>query len=282
MKHSIALLCLALSFDALMTPVASSAQAEVQATAARTPASQSASIEPASAAVAFLKSKGYLVGRHFDAGHGLTGWVVSRAGNPNVVYTTADGQVALIGALIDDKGANLTPGFIEQYGANPALPGAFEDLGNSHFLAIKPNGPTKKIIYVVFDANCPYCSVAYRAFKQHGGPNTEFRWVPVAYLKPDSANRAATMLDATDPVQALETNEEKFDEANHQGGIAAAASVPSAVASQLERNDKIMQRIGSTATPTILWKDDAGRVHDYEGLPPPDMLAEILGIAAPR
>ncbi len=260
---------------------ASLAQPAPQQNAARS-STPAAADEPSSAAMVFLKAKGYSIGRHFDAGHGLTGWVVIRAGNPNVVYTTADGQVALIGALVDDKGTNLTAGFIEQYGANPALPAAYDDLGHSQYVSIKPRGPTKKVIYVIFDPNCPYCSVAYRAFRQHGDSGTEFRWVPVAYLRPDSAGRAAALLDAPDPVKALEDNETKFDEASHQGGIAPSASVSSAVSSQLERNDKIMQRIGSNATPTILWKDDAGRVHDYEGLPPPDMLAEIMGIAAPR
>lgn len=237
---------------------------------------------PQPAAVAFLKAKGYLIGRHFDAGHGLTGWIVSRAGTPNVIYTTADGQVAVIGAMVDTTGKNLSEGFLEQYGANPALPKALDDLGTSHYIAVKPSGATQRIIYIVFDPNCPYCSVAYKAFRQFSAQGIEFRWVPVAYLRPDSAGRAAALLSASDPAKALESNETGFKESEHQGGIAPMDSVPKSIQDQLARNDAIMQSIGSTATPTLVWKDDAGHFREYEGLPSPEMMTSILGIAQPR
>ena len=238
--------------------------------------------EDQAAALTFLKSKGYQVGRHFDAGHGLTGWIVSRAGNPNVIYTTSDGQVALIGALVDTAGKNLSEDYLVQYGSNPALPKAFEELGASHYIAMKPTGATQRIIYIVFDPNCPYCSVAYKAFRQYASAGIEYRWVPVAYLRPDSAGRAAALLGAADPLTALDQNETGFKESEHQGGIAPLLTVPKSVTDELARSDAIMQQIGSTATPTLVWKDDAGHFHDYEGLPPPEMLASILGVAVPR
>jgi thiol:disulfide interchange protein DsbG len=238
--------------------------------------------DPQAAVVTFLQSKGYQIGQHFDAGHGLTGWIVSKAGSPNVIYTTNDGEVALIGALIDTSGKNLSADYIERYGANPALPKAVEDLNSSHYIAMKPTGATQRVIYVVFDPNCPYCSIAYKAFKQHAANGIEYRWVPVAYLRPDSAGRAAALLGAPDPAKALEQNEIGFKESEHAGGLAPLSSVPKSVTDELARNDAIMQRIGSSATPTLVWKDDAGHFHDYQGLPPPEMLASILGIAVPR
>ena len=154
---------------------------------------------PESSALKMLESKGYTLGRSFDAGHGLTGWTVVKAGQSTVVFITPDGKALLIGAMIDDKGANLTQGFVDRYANDPALAKAYSDFGSSVFIDQKPAVPVRRILYVVFDANCPYCSLAFSTLQKYISSGLEIRWLPVAYLKADSANRAAAILGAADP-----------------------------------------------------------------------------------
>lgn len=235
-----------------------------------------------SPALEMLKARGYEVGASFDAGHGLKGWVVSRGGQSNVVYTT-DGGVVLIGALVNSKGEDLTAGFIDKYTSAPGLKQGFVDLQKLPSITVgTATGATARTVWIVFDPNCPYCSLAYRTLKQYANSQIQFKWVPVAYLRPDSAGRAATILDSPDPAKALDDNETGFDANTHQGGVAPEPSVSPTVKGDLARADAAMHLMGFDQVPALIWTDETGRLHHYIGLPPPDALLSMVGISAPR
>lgn len=67
-----------------------------------------------------------------------------------------------------------------------------------------PSGAPVRV-QVIFDPDCPYCALLYRYFqKRH--PDTAVRWVPVAYLLPDSGTRAAAILASPNPAVSLDTD----------------------------------------------------------------------------
>jgi len=53
--------------------------------------------------------------------------------------------------------------------------------------------------------------------------------------------------------------------------------VPPRIQAQLDANERLMQQLGSYATPTIFYKDDDGDLQSAQGAPSAQMLATILG-----
>src|SRR5271170_5660385 len=141
-----------------------------------------------------LTQTGYKVIRSFDAGHGLTGWVVAREGQFHVVYTTGDGQTLLIGNLFDSAGKDLTAAFTDQYVPHKDLVPIYDALSRATYVSEGHAKGASRVIYIIFDPNCPFCSVAWKALRPYVSGNVEIRWVPVAFLKPSSAGKVATIL----------------------------------------------------------------------------------------
>ncbi len=225
---------------------------------------------------------GFKIQRHFDAGHGLIGWVLAKNANViHIVYTTADRQVMLIGDLVDEKGTNLTEASTSQFSAHPELEPLYAQLEKSVFIETGEHDHPRRTVYVIFDANCPFCSAAYQNMRSYGNAGLRVRWVPVAYLRPDSQGRGAAILEASDPAAALKSNEEGFDKAKHTGGIAPLEHpAPSSVAA-LEANNALMDKLKVTATPGWIYRDDEGRIQRQVGLPEPMMMLQIMGVPHP-
>ncbi len=228
-----------------------------------------------------IKDAGYIIVKRFDVGHGLTGWALMRDGRGSVVYSTNDGQLVIAGNVVDAAGQNLTESFVAQYVPRPDLNGIVDALAHSGYIADRPSGTPRRIVYVIFDANCPYCSVAWHVLHTYVPGGLEVRWLPVATVSSSSPNRAAAILTAKDPLAALATNEDNFVPEAHQGGIEPAAVVPEAVVRTLKSNEEIMTRLSSTTTPTFVWVDDKGATQFNVGLPQPPRLLEIVGNVPP-
>ncbi|HET7175597.1 MAG TPA: thiol:disulfide interchange protein DsbG, partial [Gammaproteobacteria bacterium] len=61
-----------------------------------------------------LAQQGGKVLRSFPAPDGLTGWVVELQGGSAILYTTASGDYAFTGPLLDKDGNNLTSRYAQQ------------------------------------------------------------------------------------------------------------------------------------------------------------------------
>lgn len=75
--------------------------------------------------------------------------------------------------------------------ASPAIP-----------VGVTPGQPAN--VYVIFDANCPYCADLYRRLQSDAFRGIGMRWAPVAFLKQDSAAIANVILAANNPSKALD------------------------------------------------------------------------------
>ncbi|MEO7775480.1 MAG: thiol:disulfide interchange protein DsbG [Steroidobacteraceae bacterium] len=126
-------------------------------------------------------------------------------------------------------------------------------------------------IYVFTDTQCPYCHTLWQQIHA-ANPQVQVRYLLVAKLQPVSWDQAAAILQASDPLVALNQHEMRFSE----GGIAPAKQVAVATRENLELNNLFMDTLGIFATPAIVYADEAGVTRILQGLPSAERLQELL------
>lgn len=256
------------------------------------------------ASIARALDQGMQLESQFTAESGLTGWVLSRDGEYTLVYTTPDQRSLISGALINDAGQNLTEQYAREYFPKPdialldgatyisegkaddqSLPDSAtseasdessEGVGDmtaeqSTEAAVSPV-PTRTL-YVFFDPDSPFCQSIWKALRPYAGQGTEFRWVPVAFLTPQSREKAAAVLQSSQPGKALASSMQHFGEAEQP-----TASVKDTSRRQLQNNMKLMQRFGIQGTPGIVWVDETGVLQVRSGMPRLSELPLITGL----
>jgi len=134
------------------------------------------------------------------------------------------------------------------------------------------------VIYAVFDPNCPFCHLAWKALQPYEKAGLQVRWVPVAYIKQSSFGKAAAILEAKDRLAAFRKNEVGYDMQTHDGGIAPLANPSAAALRQIQSDNELMQKLRADGTPALVWKDRHGKVHLKVGLPRLSELPAITGL----
>lgn len=231
--------------------------------------------------IAHLSNQGIEVLESFHVSAMLVGWVISFDGQDMIVYTTADGRHLINGQIMDAQGQDLT-----QLHQMAHLPGpGWSDLDATGFitepsLRVDDQGQVQTLsqIYVFFDTHCPFCHLAWLALQPYREAGLEVRWIPVAYVNPDSRNRAAALWEADDPVELLaammtdpEAQMDEFDQT-----LAAYHR------EQLQANMSLMQALGLNGTPGWLWLDEQGEMQRQAGMPRLPRLPEITGLPEQR
>jgi len=220
-----------------------------------------------------LEAKGVEVIGTFEAPGGLTGYAGIAQQQPLAIYLTADGKHAIIGSMIDAKGVDLSQEPLSRLVSKPMSEKIWKALEGSTWIAdgVK-NAP--RVIYTFTDPNCPYCNKFWneaRPWVKAG--KVQLRHVMVGILGPTSPGKAAALLSAQDPQTALTEHEQQHG----SGGIKPLAQVSPKVRAQLDANQSLMQQLGFSATPTILYKDANGNLQNMQGAPSAEMLSKILG-----
>lgn len=210
----------------------------------------------------------------FKAPGGMTGWVLSSGVGQNmVVYTPADGSVAIAGNMVDAKGANLTKEHLSEYAPKPDFDKLWSEAEKSTWVAEGAEGKAvKSTIYVFEDANCSFCHLAWKALQPYQKAGLQVRWIPVAFLSPSSFDKAAAVLGDKDPSEAFSKRHENF---KAQGAVAPASP---ALRAKIDANNKLMQAWGFRGTPTFVYKDRNGKVLTSNGMPSMGQLAAITGL----
>lgn len=220
-----------------------------------------------------LEAQGVEVVGTFDAPGGLTGYAGMIEQQPLAIYLTADGKQAIIGSMIDAKGANLSQEPLDRLVSKPMTVKIWKQLEKSSWIADgSKNAP--RVIYTFTDPNCPYCNKFWndaRPWVKAG--KVQLRHIIVAILTDTSAGKAAALLSAKDPQVALTQHEQQHS----SGGVKPLGQVSATVRAQLDANQKLMQQLGASATPTIFYKDASGNLQKIQGAPSAEMLTKILG-----
>ena len=172
----------------------------------------------------------------FDAPSGLRGYAGLAGGQPLTVYATADGQHAVVGMLINSKGEDVGAEPLQRLVAEPMSRRIWSQLEASHWIADGRND-APRVVYAFSDPNCPYCNRFWKAARPWvDAGKVQLRHVMVGVIRADSAAKAASMLTASSPSEALERNERSFA----TGGIEPAATVPDQVRAKLDSNAELM------------------------------------------
>jgi thiol:disulfide interchange protein DsbG len=140
------------------------------------------------------------------------------------------------------------------------------------------DGKSAHVIYVFFDPNCPYCHKVYEMLRpqvQRG--EVELRWVPLGKLMVTSTGKAAAMLEAKNPTEALHRNERGFSrETGSFGGIEEEPAPREDTLRQLNANHALLNRSGFDAVPALLFRTKDGKTDIIRGAPPAVFLEKLL------
>ncbi|MES1982468.1 MAG: thiol:disulfide interchange protein DsbG [Pseudomonadota bacterium] len=214
----------------------------------------------------------------FPTPAGLHGWVMQQGNQYSIVYTTADEQYLVTGVLVDSNGKNLSAEYGQKFIPKPDYSAPYDELANAAWFS-EGSKNDSNMIYVFFDANCIFCHLVWKALQPYEKAGLQVRWIPVAFLKKDSAGKAAALLAAKNPAASMAVNMGKFDKKDESGGIPAAGKIPAETLKRIQQNGALMERFGSNGTPTLVWKDKSGQISALGGMPRLSDLPDMTGLA---
>lgn len=229
--------------------------------------------QPWPAPIRSIQDKGVTIVKQFDAPGGLTGFA-ARAGNrPLALYLTPDGQNVIIGTMLDAEGNNLSKEILDATITQPDIQSAWPMLEDSNWVADGPDDAPRKI-YVFTDPNCPYC----HKFHQIARPwveagKVQLRHIPVGILKPTSNGKAAAILGADDPSEALARHEANY----RRGGIEPLEDIPEELRQKVAANNMLMSSLGIQGTPGLVYRDENGKIGVKQGVPQGALREQIMG-----
>jgi thiol:disulfide interchange protein DsbG len=138
----------------------------------------------------------------------------------------------------------------------------------------------KSTLYVFMDPNCIYCHLVWKALQPYEAAGLQVHWIPMGFLKADSAGKAAALLEAKDSAALLKELETHYSEKDESGGIAPLAHISAADQAKLDGNIKLFQDLGFDGTPTLIYQGSGGRWADVSGLPKLSDLPAMLNLPA--
>ncbi|WP_432722215.1 thiol:disulfide interchange protein DsbG [Jeongeupia wiesaeckerbachi] len=226
------------------------------------PLSLHAFAEPAKswpAPIKALEKQGYEILGSFKAPDGMTGYTAMLLTRPQTIYLTPGGDKAIVGTMIDANGDNWNQQLLDKQ-FSTAL---WQQLEHSAWVA---DGDSKapRVIYAFTDPNCPYCSKFWndaRPWVKAG--KVQIRHILVGIIKADSTGKAAAILADANPSAALNRHELQ----HASGGVKPLSKIPQPIQDKLSINQKLMERFGAFATPTILYRDASGTMQRMQGAP---------------
>ncbi|MEB8476779.1 thioredoxin fold domain-containing protein [Acidithiobacillus ferriphilus] len=149
----------------------------------------------------------------------------------------------------------------------------------AHQITYIQEGHSGPVIYDFQDPNCPYCHVMY----EHETPlikagKLTVRYVPVAFLTPQSPAEAASWLQSPHPLMALKHFETIVGPALRSGSYRfLPKTTPTAkTTKELKLNLDMMSALGFEGTPAILYRVKSGQLGRIPGMISEKQLAELL------
>lgn len=223
------------------------------------------------ASVKALQREGIEIVAPFKAAGGLAAYAAMAGKRPVAIYMTPDGKHAILGTMVDARGADLSKPVLDKLVGKPLAAKTWKELAASGWIA---DGSAKaaRVVYVFTDPNCPYCNKFWKDARPWvDSGKVQLRHIMVGILGPTSPGKAAALLSASDPAAALREHESRKREAT------ALAKLPERAAAQLQGNHSLMQQMDLGATPAILYLDSAGLLQIEQGAPQPATLRQIMG-----
>lgn len=139
------------------------------------------------------------------------------------------------------------------------------------------------LIYVITDANCPYCHDLWLSLQRHYTRGVQVRYLMVGVIASDSPGKAAAILEAPDPSRALDQNERQWARLPDDlgGGIPPLRRPKPETLAALRTNEQLMHELGARGTPALVYRSADHAVHVVQGGADPVQLESILSSATP-
>jgi thiol:disulfide interchange protein DsbG len=149
----------------------------------------------------------------------------------------------------------------------------------AHHITYIQEGHSGPVIYDFQDPNCPYCHVMY----EHEAPlikagKLTVRYVPVAFLTPQSPAEAAAWLQSPHPLRALKHFETIVGPALRSGSYRQLpkATPTAKTTAELKQNLDMMSALGFEGTPAILYRVKNGQLGRIPGMISEKQLTKLL------
>ncbi|HEU4671225.1 MAG TPA: thiol:disulfide interchange protein DsbG [Dyella sp.] len=222
---------------------------------------------------ALQQKMGLTIKGSLPAPDGYRAYLASYRGHLVPLYVPPDGKHAFVGEMFDENGQDLTQAPMAE-ASRPVLDAAtWSSLEKSTWIA-EGSPRASRIVYVFNDTECPYCHRLWAAIQPKlASGDVQVRYVMVAVIAPKSEPRAVAVLDAADPGATLRQHEQHFG----NSPVQPLAKVSAATARKLQDNNTLMDVLGITGTPAVVYKDASGTIRMADGMPPPDLLDTIFG-----
>ncbi len=222
--------------------------------------------------ISYIKQQGVTIIDSFETPAGLTGYAASVEGQPLSIYLTEDKKYAVIGNLINAQGDDLGQEALYELISAPQNEKIWQQLETAKWV-LDGNKDAKRIIYTFTDPYCPYC----QKLREIADPyiaegEVQLRHIMVGILQEDSIKKAAAILGADSPEEALQQHIQHVDETSADLNEAVLTNG----ALLVEKNNLLMEQLGFMATPTSVYKDEKGHVRLIEGMPMRDDINKLF------
>lgn len=204
----------------------------------------------------------------FDGPGNLEGFLLKpEQGLPIIMYADKDAKYMVYGNLIGPDGQSITEQDNSKY-VTPYVSQLIEtNLATASSFA-QGSDKAKYQMYVMADPNCSACHYFYKiAEPLIDKGDLQVHWILVSFLKPDSPNKAASIIIDEDPSKAMKANEEKFVDEEEEGGAKNLDPIPKDVQAKIDANMAFMSNSGLSKTPTLIFWNKDGELQFIEGVP---------------
>lgn len=219
-----------------------------------------------------LIGKGVTIKGSMHAPNGYHGYVGEYGGDPIPVYLLPDGKHVIVGTLYDAKGNDLTE---EVFAAatKPAMDSSlWSRLEHSTWIAEGTAKPAR-IVYVFTDTECPFCHKLWLESQPYlQRDKVQVRNIIVAVIAPESLGRGVAVLAAANPTATWRRYERAFGHSL----IKPPMRMNAVRRAEIDTNTALLKSIGSFGTPTIIYRDESGRVRMILGIPDQKTLLAIF------
>lgn len=240
--------------------------------------------DPASnPALAHFLSKGAKL-HYLGSRSGLDGWFLVMDKKMQVVYTTADGQSFLVGALFDQQGQSVTTEQVKVLmtenkelvaalvgqdaaaGAASSSPSAPDSPGEQlmqnlkNAAGVSVGSPTAPALTMIMDPTCSHCQATWASLRDLVKKGTlQVHMVPIG-RDAEGERKAAVLLQAQDFAAAWD----KYI-AGDKGQLAGASTAESLAG--VRANQALVDKWGIKQTPYLVYRARDGRVKVLQGEP---------------
>lgn len=197
----------------------------------------------------------------FPGPDGLVGAIVAgRSGGRGIVWLTPHGDALFSdGVLRDQDGRDLTHAAMSSVGILLSPAAVLAQAGDParHGILVGSGGP---LVTVLLDPDGDDGQRLYRALSAAAASGrVRVRYLLIGTLKPGSVSRAASILAAAKPAEALAANEAEYDGNRQEGGFPSADQPDPSLVRAVEDNNELFARAGATGTPVTYYCSRATR-----------------------